>query len=272
MKLIINADDLGFSPIVNQTIYELHNLGQLSSTSLVVNMPASQLALDEIKDYPDLRVGIHLNLTKGKPISPQTMIPSLVKRSGYFYHPALFYPRAIVGAISPHDVETECRAQIEFAMKAGLGPSHLDSHNHWHILPHLFRIVQKLALEYNITSIRPTNLRYSLLPSRFWLKNIVSRTLHPDSPNSSHYVIALDDWMNIFGVPRALFFGKILNKLLEKPNVTLELVLHPGRSPDPDFPRDSISPKRRQWDYDFVRSAEFDTWKESVDGKISQGR
>jgi len=49
-------------------------------------------------------------------------------------------------------------------------------------------------------------------------------------------------------------------------------VLHPGRSPDPDFPRDSISPKRRQWDYDFVRSAEFDTWKESVDGKISQGR
>ncbi len=74
--------------------------------------------------------------------------------------------------------------------------------------------------------------------------------------------------MNFFGKPRPLFFSNTLKRIVEKPNVTLELVLHPGRADDPDFPRDSISPKRRQWDFDFVRSPEFDNWLESLDGEI----
>ncbi|MBC8506463.1 MAG: ChbG/HpnK family deacetylase [Anaerolineales bacterium] len=272
MKLILNADDLGFSPLVNQTIFKLHKLGRLTSASLVVNMPASQLALEEINDHPNLSVGIHLNLTKGIPITPVECIPSLVRLTGSFYHAAFFYPLAVAGAIAPTEVQAECRSQIELALKAGLEPTHLDSHNHWHMLPRFKKIILKLAQEYEIPSTRPTNPRHSLLPSRIWLQAVVDRNFPLRFPDSVHYVLALDDWMNLFGKPRALFFGKILNRILNKPNVTLELVLHPGRAPDPDFPRDSISPKRRQWDCDFVCSAEFEAWLESINGKISQGR
>jgi predicted glycoside hydrolase/deacetylase ChbG (UPF0249 family) len=262
MKLILHADDLGFSPTVNQTIFELYNLGRLTSTSLVVNMGGSQPALDALQDYPNLRVGIHLNLTKGEPISSSAQIPSLLNRNERFYLAVLFYPLAVARGISPTEAEIECRSQIELALKAGLQPSHLDSHNHFHMLRGFKDLVQKLAGEYNIPHVRPTNPRYALLPSRIWLWAALSKK----SPK--YYILALDDWMNLTGKPRRLFFSKTLRIILDQPDVTLELVLHPGRAVDPEFPPDTISPKRREWDYNFARSLEFDSWLETVNGEI----
>jgi len=272
MKLILNADDLGFSPIVNQTIFELYNLGRLTSASLVANMPTSQLALDEIKDHPNLSVGIHLNLTKAKPLLPAAYIPSLVRRNGNFYPAALFFPLALAGRISQTDAESECRAQIEFALEAGLQPSHLDTHNHWHMLPRFNQLIQKLAQEYKIPNIRLTSLRRSLLPSRIWLITAIDRDVQLRQLISPHYLLALDDWMCISGKPCPLLYRKTLQKLLNHPDVTLELVLHPGRAYDPEFPPDTISPKRRQWDFDFVCSPEFDSWLETLHGEIIQSR
>ncbi len=272
MNLVINADDLGFSPTVNQTIFELHKLERLTSASLVVNMPASQLALDSIKEHPGLSIGIHLNLTKGVPVSPGAKMPSLVNGNGKFYSAPFFYPLALAKAISSRDVEIECRAQIELALEAGIQPSHLDSHNHWHMLPPFFELVQKFAQDYEIPCVRPTKLRGALLPSKLWLRISVDRQIHHQHPDSIHYQIAMDDWMSFSGKPRALFFSNTLRRILNKPNVTLELILHPGRAFDPDFPPDSISPKRRQWDFDFVTSVEFNNWLDSVDGSILSSR
>ena len=272
MKLIINADDLGFSPIVNQTIFELHSLKRLTSASLVVNMPASQLALGDLKAYPNLSVGIHLNLTKGKPVSPETRIPSLVRRYSNFYPAALFYPLAVAGVISPPEIEIECRAQIEIALKDGLQPTHLDSHNHWHMLPQFNEIVLNLGQEYNIPCVRPTKLRCALLPSRIWLMTVIDRDISKRFPASIHYQLALDDWMNFSGIPRSLFFSKSLQRILKKPGLFLELVLHPGLADDPQFPPDTISPKRRQWDFDFVCSPAFDSWLKKLNGEILSSR
>jgi len=272
MKLILNADDLGFSPMVNQTIFELSNLGRLTSASLVVNMPASQLALNECSTHSNLSVGIHLNLTKGKPILASDQIPSLLNRNENFYPAAMFYPLASIKRISTVDAEIECRAQIELALNAGLHPSHLDTHNHWHMLPRFNKIVQKLAQEYKIPFVRPTNPRCALLPSRIWLLAAVKRKPHLHLKKSNHYLLALDDWMNISGKPRALFFSKALSKILHNPDVTLELVLHPGRAHDPDFPPDTISPKRREWDFNFVRSPEFDSWLKKLGGMLLLSR
>ena len=272
MKLIINADDLGFSPIVNQTIFDLHNRGRLTSASLVVNMPASQLALDEIKAHPSLSMGIHLNLTKGKPILPAANIPTLVRRNGNFYPAYFFYPLASAGVTSLSDAEAECRAQIEIALKTGLRPSHLDTHNHWHMLPRFNKLIQRLAQEYKIPSVRLASLRRSLLPLRTWLMTAVDKNIPLRLHNSTHYLLALDDWMCASGKPRHLFFSKILRRILNKPNVTLELVLHPGRADDLQFPTDTISPKRRQWDFDFVCSSDFDSWLETLDGEIMPSR
>ncbi|HMF77552.1 MAG TPA: ChbG/HpnK family deacetylase, partial [Bryobacteraceae bacterium] len=56
--------------------------------------------------------------------------------------------------ISSGDVEREFRAQIEKCLNAGLRPTHLDSHQHVHALPSLFRLVIDLAREYGIAGIR----------------------------------------------------------------------------------------------------------------------
>ena len=272
MNLIINADDLGFSPIVNQTIFELYKLGRLTSASLVVNMPASHSALNGIKDHPGLNVGIHLNLIKGAPITPAGHVPSLVRHNGSFYHAPIFYPLAVAGMISTSQAESECRSQIELALEAGLQPTHLDSHNHWHMLPRFNEIVLNLAQEYKIPSIRPTKLRCVLLPSKIWLISVVDRDFPISSPDTIHYQLALDDWMSVWGKPRRLLFSRILRRLLKKPDVSLELVLHPGRAHDPEFPPDSISPKRRQWDFDFICNSDFLNWLDSLDGKILSSR
>lgn len=64
MKVIMNADDFGFSKGVNWAILEGFQQGILTSTSLMVNMPGFDHAVSLMKQYPDLlHVGIHLVTT-----------------------------------------------------------------------------------------------------------------------------------------------------------------------------------------------------------------
>ena len=85
MKLIMNADDFGFSRGVNLGILEAFQNGVVSSTSLMVNMPGFNHAVELMKQYPDvLNVGIHLvtsveyALTKG--------LKTVADENGHFYH------------------------------------------------------------------------------------------------------------------------------------------------------------------------------------------
>ena len=81
MKLIMNGDDFGITRGVNAAMIDCFSKGYLSSTSMMVNMPAAKEASELMKAYPKLSVGIHLNLTVGKPL---TDCPSLVKADGTF--------------------------------------------------------------------------------------------------------------------------------------------------------------------------------------------
>lgn len=51
MKLIINADDFGFTRAINYGIIDAHNLGVLTSTTLMVTMPAFEHAVDLSKKH-----------------------------------------------------------------------------------------------------------------------------------------------------------------------------------------------------------------------------
>lgn len=158
MKLLINADDLGYTPIINHAIFDLHSKGQLFSTSLLTNMPHSQDAIDGLHSYPDLNVGVHLNLTKGCPLSPPEQIPTLVGSAGGFWPTKAFYVRAATGRINRAEAEAELRMQIEHLLANGLFPTHLDSHSHWHMLPHLKKLVFRLAKRYRIPGVRQAAL------------------------------------------------------------------------------------------------------------------
>ena len=74
-KLIINADDLGFSPGVNQAILETHQGGFLSHASLMANTEYFNHAIEEIiPQCKNLKVGVHVNLTCSKALFPTNVV------------------------------------------------------------------------------------------------------------------------------------------------------------------------------------------------------
>jgi chitin disaccharide deacetylase len=58
--LIVNADDLGMTAMVNAGIFEAHEHGIVTSTSLMVERPAATAAVEALAEHPDLAVGLHL--------------------------------------------------------------------------------------------------------------------------------------------------------------------------------------------------------------------
>jgi predicted glycoside hydrolase/deacetylase ChbG (UPF0249 family) len=132
LRLIVNADDFGMSPGVTKGIVESMTQGIVSSTTLMVNMPAAPAAVAAAREHR-LAVGMHLNLTTGRPVSPPRDVPSLVRTDGTF-HPLAEFRRRLVGLrISIGDMEREFSAQIEAARRMGIEPTHVDTHHHLHL-------------------------------------------------------------------------------------------------------------------------------------------
>jgi hopanoid biosynthesis associated protein HpnK len=163
-KLIVNADDFGLTVKVNQAIIDGHCSGLIGSTSLLANGEAFESAVGLSRQAPRLGVGIHLNLTEGKPVALASGISSLVNGQGVFARkPAKLWGAIILRRVSTVDIEKELRAQIEKVLAAGIVATHLDSHKHVHALPALGRMTIKLARQYGIPAIRRVAERWPAL-------------------------------------------------------------------------------------------------------------
>ena len=119
--LIINADDLGLAPGINRAVINLHQAGVVTSTSLMVNMPGFNDAVNRVRHAPTLGVGLHFNLSEGSPIAPANWIPSLVNYKGEFSNNLGW---------DESDVMTELKAQMHRLQSAGINPTHIDSHGY----------------------------------------------------------------------------------------------------------------------------------------------
>lgn len=147
-QLIVNGDDLGMSRGITDAILIAHRHGFLTSASLMVNMPASQYAVQRLATAPNLGVGLHLNICQGKPLLPPKSVPSLVDSHGAFLPPSLLIRRLWRWQVVEREVEAEFRAQIRWAIHRGLNLTHADSHRHMHIYPGAIRpFARALAAE-----------------------------------------------------------------------------------------------------------------------------
>ncbi len=151
MKLIMNADDFGLCRGVNFGIVDAHNLGIVSSTTLMAGGAAFDHAVTLAKDNPTLGIGVHLTLTYGRPILSGHK--TLVDDNGNFNK--LSYVESNQDKIDPAEVEKEYTAQIEKVLAAGIMPTHLDSHHHTHMLDCNLPVFFKVAEKYNL----PVRLR-----------------------------------------------------------------------------------------------------------------
>ena len=154
-EVILNADDFGLTPGVNEGIFRAHHEGILSSTTLMANADAFEDAVTFAKSSPKLGVGCHLVLIGGKSIAPAEDVSSLVDADGNL--PATlpsFVRKVTSGKIRTDDIATELRAQIQKIRAAGIEPTHVDTHKHTHAHPGVLSVVCRVAKECGINRIR----------------------------------------------------------------------------------------------------------------------
>jgi predicted glycoside hydrolase/deacetylase ChbG (UPF0249 family) len=164
--LIVNADDLGMHEDINLGVYLAYTGGIVTSASVVACGAAFDHASTIIQECAELDVGVHLTLVEERPLCQATEIPSLVGPDGWFL-PSYRHltARILRGSVSPAEVRRELRAQIERVIATGRRPSHLDGHQHVHLLPPVWRVATELAGEYGIRRIRVPHFA-SLFASR----------------------------------------------------------------------------------------------------------
>jgi len=137
-RLIVNADDFGLSPGVSAGILAAHRHGIVSSTTLLATAAIDPTSVSALRDS-GLGVGLHVNLTLGRPLSGAR---SLVDTSGRFVRDA----RQAAARANAKDVEREVAAQIEkFASLLRRSPTHLDTHHHVGLLAPVTDVVLAAA-------------------------------------------------------------------------------------------------------------------------------
>lgn len=149
-RLIVNADDLGYSEGVVRGTVDLHRAGLISSTSCMTNMPAWPLAAAYLRDHPELGAGVHLVFNDGEPVLPAQQLPALVGQDGRFLD-----DRQILRSLkrgTTDQLRAEFRAQVErFIAGVGRPPDHLDNHCAVsYVRPDRFKVTLELAQEYGL--------------------------------------------------------------------------------------------------------------------------
>lgn len=147
MKLIVNADDFGYSRAVNFGIVDAFKLGIVRSTTLMTNMPGFDHAIELAKENPDLGLGIHLVLTTGLSLTHGKTISD---SSGAFLKQQELLKRLEQNEINLTEIEQEYEAQIEKAFRTGVKITHFDSHHHIHMNPVILPIFLKISKKYDV--------------------------------------------------------------------------------------------------------------------------
>jgi predicted glycoside hydrolase/deacetylase ChbG (UPF0249 family) len=133
-RLIINADDLGYDPAVNEGIVLAMRGGVVTSATLMVNLAHSEHGAALARGLP---VGLHLNLSRGSPVSER--FPAALLRAGAF-------DETLGGSLSPEVVAEEAEAQLARAEDLLGGPAtHVDVHRHLHRFPAVLEGLSRIA-------------------------------------------------------------------------------------------------------------------------------
>ena len=222
-KLVVNADDFGFTPDVNQGIVEAHRGGILTATTLMANGAAFDDAVRLARETPTLDIGCHLVLVGGRSLVTGRPFPPTVGR--------------LLAAIAGRQIRIyeELAAQVRRIVAAGIRPTHLDTHKHTHLAPPVLDAVARLSEEFGIRWVRrPFDFPMSApagatplatrLASRAMglLRGRLQRVLE------KHGCLTTGHFAG-FQITGRLRTAKLVELLGLVPEGTTELMCHPGR-------------------------------------------
>jgi len=135
-RLVVNADDFGFTRDVNQGIVEAHRDGILTATTLMATAEAFEDAVRLARENPTLDIGCHLVLvgSAGFPASVPKLLQAIALRRVRVYD--------------------ELAAQVRRIIDAGIAPTHLDTHKHTHLIPQVLDAVARISEDFKIAWVR----------------------------------------------------------------------------------------------------------------------
>jgi chitin disaccharide deacetylase len=244
-RLIVNADDFGFTSGVNRAIVEAHTRGVVTSSTLMANGPAFAEAVQLAKTVPKLSVGCHVVLTDGEPVLGAEQLPSLTRAAHFRDGMVAFAARAIAGGMDADEVTAEAAAQIRKIQSAGIVVSHIDTHKHTHLFPRILRPLLRAAAACGVRALRnpfgprlPLRSNHLLARPGLWARYVEVRILGgfagkfreavdregfttPDGTLGIVVTGALDETL-FYAIARSI------------PEGTWEFVCHPGYN-DPDL-------------------------------------
>ena len=222
-QLVVNADDFGFTPDVNQGIVEAHRGGILTATTLMANGEAFEDAVRLAADNPALDVGCHLVLIGGRSLVTGRPFPATVAQ--------------LVRALARREISPypELAEQVRRITAAGIRPSHLDTHKHAHLAPPVLNAVARIAEEFSIRWVRrPFDFPLSALGGAVpRLKRVTSRALGL-LRGRFHRVLerhgcCTTDHFAGFQITGRFRTAELVQLLAIVPEGTTELMCHPGR-------------------------------------------
>lgn len=159
MRIIINADDLGYDMVVNERICHLLRENLVSSATIIANAPAVEDAVERTKGLSDCSFGVHLNLTEFQPLTKSSRrleaLSSCLNEKGFFRGEERLGEIRYTSALG-EAIFMEWVLQVEKVLRLGIRVSHLDSHNHVHTLPMLFPVVKRVQRHLGIRKMRTT--------------------------------------------------------------------------------------------------------------------
>jgi chitin disaccharide deacetylase len=212
--LIINADDLGIYPSVNNAVLQSIDHGIAGSCSLMPPCPGAHEALELLHERPHIPFGVHLTLVcdfagyRWQPLAPAEKVPSLLDGDGRFF--TTDAKGQLLAQAQLLEVELELRSQIEAVLATGLTPTHLD----WHSLADggredIFDLGLALAEEYR-------------LAARVWLEPSRRTARQLGLPVVDH------DFLDSFSLDVDTKASRYLQLLHELPAGLSEWAVHPG--------------------------------------------
>lgn len=224
-QLIVNADDFGFTPDVNEGIVEAYERGILTATTLMANGAAFEDAVRLAQMHPGLDVGCHLVLVGGRSVlPPHKPLPGSVAE--------------LLAAIACRQIpfREELRAQMRKIIGAGIHPSHLDTHKHTHLAPPVLEAVAEISREFDVRWVRrPFDLPITATAIP-WFKRVASSRLRfvekRFSKTLERYGCRTTDYFAGFQLTGRYRTTELVQLIAQLPEGVTEFMCHPGRCRD----------------------------------------
>jgi predicted glycoside hydrolase/deacetylase ChbG (UPF0249 family) len=268
--LIVNADDLGIHPRINAGIVSAYRHGILTSCTMLMTTAYFDQTIRDYVRPQALPIGIHLSLTLGKAVAPRGEVADLVDEDGNLKLTAdrliLSSFKGECGGALLRQIGREFEAQLAMARDHGLKATHADSHQHVHMNPPIFRLLEALLPRFGIDRLRFSREAFHAFVLGPDLAKVMRRNnlakwalLRWRAAALTPTLAATDDF---FGV---LYSGAVTKRAMLSllraalPGRSLEICIHPGFAAPAgvrDYPRPGyntfISAEARQSEHDVL--------------------